>query len=236
MWLINLTILTFCLVKILFYGEPYIVKGTKASSNLESRKKLAETQFQSNKDPLIAFESYSSCLTCFDIKLPKTKLERSISIIWQFIRMIMYGTIGKLIAKKTNFYKSRTDVLESAKELALVYHRLNQISLTSNVQEQNGLLMSLYAINMTEIASGIMEPDQVAEVYLAGALRAKKGFLKFLSRYDGFIEIKYLALMRLLKQILLAEGKTTFITNGKSFRKQVGFHYAWISFYFNARL
>lgn len=182
MWLINLAILAFCLIKILFYGEPYIVQGSKASSNLENKKKLAETQFQSNKDPVIAFESFCSCLSCFDIKLPKTRFDRCISITWQFIRMFMYGTIGKFIAKRTNLYKSRSDALHSARELAIIYHRLNQISLTSNLDEQNGLSISLCSINMTEVAASIMEPHHVAEVYLTAALHAKRGLLKFVSR------------------------------------------------------
>lgn len=186
MWLINIAILLFCLIRILFYGEPYIIEGSKSSTNLEKTKKSAETLFQDSKDPTTTFERFSSCLSCFDVKLPKTKFDRYISITWQFIRMFMYGTFGKLVAKRTNSSKSKSDVLYSARELAFIYHRLNQISLTSKIDEKNGLLMSLCSINMTEVAANVMEPHDVAEIYLTAALRAKRSFFKFVSRYQIF--------------------------------------------------
>lgn len=184
MWLVNLAILICCLIKLLFYGDPYIIEGSKASIILETKKKIAESQFKNNQKPETTFESFCLCLSCFGVNLPKTRVERYISITWKFIRMIMYGTIGKLIARRTNFFKSRSDMLYSAREMALIYHRLNQISLTSGLDEQNGLLTSLCSINMVEVAANVMEPQHVAEVYLTAALRAKRGLLKFISRYN----------------------------------------------------
>lgn len=191
MWFINLAILIICLIKVLFYGDPYIIEGSKASKNLKSKISIAESQFKNNKDPETAFESFSLCLNCFGISLPKTRVERCVSFIWQFIRMILYGIIGKLFAK-TNLYKPRSDILCSAKELAHIYHRLNQISLTSGLDDQNGFLISLCSINTMEVAENIIEPHHIAEVYFTAALRAKAGLLKFMSRLE-IILLKFLS-------------------------------------------
>lgn len=74
----------------------------------------------------------------------------------------------------------RLEALGSAKELALVYHRLNQLHLTSNMKHANGLMVSLCAVNMAEAAGTTMEPQNLMEIYLTAALRVKRTYPKFL--------------------------------------------------------
>uniref|UniRef100_A0A336LMT3 CSON007413 protein n=1 Tax=Culicoides sonorensis TaxID=179676 RepID=A0A336LMT3_CULSO len=143
----------------------------------------AEVKFSSNICSSKLYDEYCSCLSILGLKLPKLKLERSVCIVWQFFRIVLFAIFGKFITKKTNYSKDKLDILYSAKQLALVYHRLNQLSLSSNIDEKNGLLTSLYSINMTEVASSIMEPAQVVEIYLTAALRASKDVCKFFGRY-----------------------------------------------------
>lgn len=168
-------------MKILAYGDPYIETGSKAETDYRNAKKSAETDFKLKNDHMKAYESYGTCLKFFDLDLPKNKLEKILSTFWQLIRMTLHQLyIGKWISRKANASKSRSDALNSAKELAFVYHRLNQINLTSNIQDNNGLMLSFYAVNMAEAANSIMKPQHMAEIYLTAALRVKKTYPRFL--------------------------------------------------------
>lgn len=80
----------------------------------------------------------------------------------------------------------RKEALASARELALIFNRLNQLHLTSNINDSHGLVMALYAINMTEVASNLLTPDELADIYITSALRVKRSYpkyLKFFGRY-----------------------------------------------------
>lgn len=98
--------------------------------------------------------------------------------------------IGRFLSRQNGgLFKSelkRAEALGSAKELALVFHRLNQLNLSSNMKDSNGVMLSLYAINMAEAAGKLMEPELLLEIYLVTALRIKRSYpkiLQFLCRY-----------------------------------------------------
>lgn len=75
------------------------------------------------------------------------------------------------------------DALNSAKELALLFHRLNQLSLVSDHPEANGLMMSLYAVNMAETAAAVISPEDTIEIYITAALRVKKSYPRFMQYF-----------------------------------------------------
>lgn len=105
--------------------------------------------------------------------------------------MILHNLwIGRFLSRRNGgLFKSeskRMETLSSAKELALVFHRLNQLNLSSNMKDSNGVMLSLYAVNMAEAAGNLMEPELLTEIYLIQALRIKRSYpkiLQFFCRY-----------------------------------------------------
>lgn len=80
----------------------------------------------------------------------------------------------------------RKEALASARELALIFNRLNQLHLTSKINDSHGLVMSLFAINMTEVAASLLTPHELASIFITSALRVKRSYpryLKFFGRY-----------------------------------------------------
>lgn len=76
--------------------------------------------------------------------------------------------------------------MSSSKEVAHLYHRLNQLKMVANEQDMNGLLYSLCAVNMAEAAGLKMPAETLIEIYLTAALRVKHTYpryMQFFCRY-----------------------------------------------------
>lgn len=138
-----------------------------------------------------SYDQLVSCLQSFGCSLPTSRLERLTSTSWQFIRIGLHRLwIGRFLSRRNGgLFKSesnRAEALSSAKELALVYHRMNQLHLSSNAKDSNGLMLSLCSVNMAEAAGNMMEPQHLMEIYLTAALRVKRTYpkvLQFFCRY-----------------------------------------------------
>lgn len=95
--------------------------------------------------------------------------------------------IGRFLSRRNGgLFKSeanRAEALNSAKELSLVYHRLNQLHLSTNMKDSNGLMLALCSVNMAEAAGSAMEPENLMEIYLTLALRVKRSYPKMLQFY-----------------------------------------------------
>ena len=82
---------------------------------------------------------------------------------------------------------TRREAVASAKELSLVYHRLHQLHLVSGSVDGHftGLMLAFSAVNMAEASADNLQPEQLAEIYVAAALRIKEScpsFLQFCNR------------------------------------------------------
>jgi hypothetical protein len=107
-----------------------------------------------------------------------SRLERLSATGWQFIRMGLHRMwIGRFLSRRNGgLFKpesARMEALNSAKELALVYHRMNQLHLSSNMKDANGLMFALCSVNLAEAAGSTMEPENLMDIYLTAALRVK---------------------------------------------------------------
>jgi len=132
-----------------------------------------------------SYDELTRCLQAFGLSVPMSRVERFTGTTWQFVRNMLHRLwIGRFLSRRNGgLFKSevqRSDALSSAKELALVYHRMNQLHLTANMKDGNGLMMSLCAVNMAEAAGGLMEPENLMEIYLTAALRVKRTYPKIL--------------------------------------------------------
>ncbi|KAG5680838.1 hypothetical protein PVAND_010320 [Polypedilum vanderplanki] len=189
-WMINIMFLIGCLVKMLVYGDPVLKHQSNESIKYWKHKKQSDLEFERGNGK----ESYAElirCLQCYGLSLPITKFERLSATTWQFIRMILHNFwIGRFLSRRNGgLFKSeakRAEAMSSAKELSLVFHRLNQLNLSANMKDSNGVMLSLYAINMAEAAGSLMEPELLLEIYLVTALRIKRSYpkiLQFFCRY-----------------------------------------------------
>lgn len=187
-WLFNIFILFMCLIKMLVYGDPILKSKSKCVDEFWKHKKHAEVEFAKGNGAG-ANRELTRCLQSYGIFLPTTKRETVTATTWQFLRMCLHRLwIGKFLSRKAGglFCSSeiRIQALTSAKELSLIFHRLNQINLTSNMADSNGLFMSLYAVNMAEAASDLMSPNQLVEIYLTAALRVKHSYPKIFQYFS----------------------------------------------------
>ncbi|XP_023301558.2 sterol regulatory element-binding protein 1 [Lucilia cuprina] len=190
LWTMNILVMLMCMIKVLVYGDPLLGSETPASDTYWKHKKMAEHYFATGNSRN-AYNEYLRCLQIFGISLPSTRLESFSVTTWQFIRLFFHRIwLGRILSRKAGGLfcseEQRKEALASARELALIFNRLNQLHLTSKINDSHGLVMSLYAINMTEVAASLLTPHELASIFITSALRVKRSYpkyLKFFGRY-----------------------------------------------------
>lgn len=210
LWTVNWMIVTMCMVKMLIYGDPILANRSKAESEFWKHKKHSEVEFFKGNSSG-AFSELKRCLQCYGLFLPTSRTECVTTTIWQFIRMLLHRVwIGRWLSSKAGGIfcsnQKRQSALNSAKELSLVYHRMNQIHLAANMPESYGLMMSLFSVNMAEAARSVMSPENMVDIYMTAALRVKKSYPKFLQFFCRY----YLSKAKQESSILCGELPSKF--------------------------
>lgn len=196
---LNGLIVVICLIKLLVYGEPIV---ERPKDYYEKLKTTAELNFKCG-DLNMASSGYIRILQQLGIHLPSTAsisaFECFTFTLWQIARMIVHRIPGGLwLSRKVGglfcSLEKRNHALNMSREISWSLHRLNQIDLIErqkqSTNENNikhnlyGAMISLYAINMCEIAEEKMFTKEMVEVYLTAALRAKTSkWTRFLTSY-----------------------------------------------------
>uniref|UniRef100_A0A665W2C5 Sterol regulatory element-binding protein 2 n=1 Tax=Echeneis naucrates TaxID=173247 RepID=A0A665W2C5_ECHNA len=130
-------------------------------------------------DYTAAMASLETCLSVLTRALPSTKLDLVCSLSWNVIRYCLHRPtpLGWLVHQvRGKHEEART----SARDAALVYHRLSQLQLTGKLPQRSSLWalsLSLNAVNLSESAQGMMAPAQLTQIYVttATALRTVLG-------------------------------------------------------------
>jgi sterol regulatory element-binding transcription factor 1 len=187
LWFINVSLIIFCMIKLLVYGDPILKPKSKEFITYWKHKKQSDLDFERGNGKA-AYQELKQCLSSFGLALPTSRIENFIFTSWQFIRMVLHRLwIGRFLSRKSGgLFKTsveRQDALNSAKELSLVFHRFNQLHLTENLKDSHGLFFSLYSVNMAEAAGSAMAPEELLEIYLTAALRVKSVYPKILQFY-----------------------------------------------------
>ncbi|RZF43711.1 hypothetical protein LSTR_LSTR004224 [Laodelphax striatellus] len=197
MWIINSLILAVCLIKMLVYGDPVLNSDSKASVSFWRHRKQAD--FDIVKGDIGAGKrELCDCLDIFSRTLPVTRTELVISSLWQVLRQFLHRIwIGRWLSSRYigGFFVSqhtRKEAVNSAKELAMIYHRLHQLHLVDQTQTSGGLMLALSATNLAEVAKDAISDKQLAHIYVAMALQIKQSFPQFLQFFCRL----YLALAR----------------------------------------
>ncbi|XP_017009521.2 sterol regulatory element-binding protein 1 [Drosophila takahashii] len=184
-WLLNLTLMLGCLVKLLVYGDPQLDAQTDA---YWQHKQRAENHFAQGQSAQ-AYAGYLNCLHMFGLSLPATRLECYLQTTWQFLRFLFHRLwLGRVLSRRTGGLFSnaagRKQALASARELALLFNRLNQLQLTGNGSrgDGNGIMMALFASNMAEVAHNLLTPRETICIHVMTALRMKRSAPKWLQQ------------------------------------------------------
>ncbi|XP_062603205.1 sterol regulatory element-binding protein 1-like [Saccostrea cucullata] len=186
MWVLNGVICVGVLIKLLVFGEPIVKKNTEAAVSFYRHKTQAEAHLEKGNFSW-ATDQLRKCLACLGRPLPTSKLELVSGLAWNFMRHLLHRLVGKWLFKPSAV-RSKDDANTSAKNAALVYHKLNQLHLSGHIPGSPwwGVNLSLSAINMAEAAGEALPLTQLAEIYATCAIRMQTTLpwkLKFLSKY-----------------------------------------------------
>ncbi|XP_069702898.1 sterol regulatory element-binding protein 1 [Periplaneta americana] len=198
LWIFNFIILGGCLIKMLVYGDPIVPSRSKESVAFWRHRKQAD--FDLSKGDLAAGnQELRRCLQAFGRPLPASKFELFSATVWQIIRQTLHRLwFGKWLAKHTGGFfvdsMTRREAMISTKELSLVYHRLHQLHLVNGSTDGHftGLMLAFSAVNMAEASTHLLSAEQLADIYVAAALRVKESCPSFLQFFNRF----YLSLAR----------------------------------------
>lgn len=185
----------------LVYGDPIV--DMKKCDTSQRLKQMAEQHFI-NGDTQAATVNYLRYLRLFGIHLPSsstiTWFECITLFTWQVARTFLHRLpFGLWLSRKVGGFfctdNARIQAMNAYREIAWTLHRLNQIDLieirNGSLSHQSsarrslyGILVTLYAINLSEIAETVFSTEEMVEIYLATALRMKAcGKLSFLRSY-----------------------------------------------------
>lgn len=181
---LNAIILTVCLVKLCFHSDPVMNFRSPVAEKYFKQKLIADTEFdQGNANA--AFIAYEKCLQMFGVTLPQTWFELIWQTVAEFLRCCAHRLrFGQWLSRKFGRIicsdETHEHALNSAQELAIILNRCNQIHLSQNARDGCGLILSMYAVNMAEVARNIA-PLTLIDVYITASLRAKKNFVHVFS-------------------------------------------------------
>lgn len=182
--ILNFILLSICLVKLCYHSDPVMNFRSPAADQYFKQKQIADKEFD-NGNASAAFIAYEKCLRMFGVSLPQSWFELIPMTIWQFLRCCvhrlqfgqwLYRKFGRIIRSD----EKQKNALNSAQELAIILNRCNQIHLSQNTCDGSGLILSMYAVNMAEVARNIA-PLTLIDVYLTAALRCRKNYVYFVS-------------------------------------------------------
>lgn len=183
LWFFNLIILWFCLVKMFVYGDPILPSKSKEAQNYWKHKRQSDI-YIAKGDIVGAKQELKRCLQTYGLMLPSGRFELFMAFSWQMVRQIFHRLwFGRWLSRHTGGFLTdgvtRHEALTSCRELALIYHKLNQIHLVEKSEDSSnmlGFVLALSAVNLAEATGNMMPRPEMVDIYVGMALRMKSGF------------------------------------------------------------
>ncbi|XP_072225097.1 sterol regulatory element-binding protein 2 [Leuresthes tenuis] len=177
-------------VRVLYLWEPVTPLHSPNSVSFWRHRKQADLHLNRG-DYTAAMASLETCLSVLTRALPSTNLDLICSLSWNLIRYFLHrptplGWLVHQVRGKHEGEEART----SAKDAALVYHRLSQLQLTGKLPQRSSLWalsLSLSAVNLSESAQGKMPPAQLAQMYVTAATALRSVLGHHLSCLPGYL-------------------------------------------------
>ncbi|XP_072276315.1 sterol regulatory element-binding protein 2 [Pyxicephalus adspersus] len=193
LWLVNGVIVLSVFMKLLIHGEPVTRLHSRSSVKFWRHRKQADLDL-ARGDFGAAALNLQTCLCVLGRSLPASRFDLACSLSWNVIRCSLQKiSLVRWLLKRTPGHCSKADFQDeaatSARDAALVYHKLHQLHLTGKLPSSwrcSGLNLSLCAVNLAECAGDKISPSLLAEIHLTTAVQMKISFsgrFSFLAAY-----------------------------------------------------
>ncbi|XP_060883188.1 sterol regulatory element-binding protein 2 isoform X2 [Labrus mixtus] len=177
-------------VRVLYLWEPVTPLHSPKSVSFWRHRKQADLHFNRG-DYTAAASSLETCLSVLTRALPSTTLDLVCSLSWNVVRYFLHrptplGWLVHQVRGKHEGEEART----SARDAALVYHRLSQLQLTGKLPQRSGLWalsLSLSAVNLSESAQGKMAASQLTQIYITAATALRSILGHHLTCLPGYL-------------------------------------------------
>ncbi|XP_053325024.1 sterol regulatory element-binding protein 2 isoform X1 [Spea bombifrons] len=193
LWLANGVIVLSVFMKLLIHGEPVTRTHSRSSMKFWRHRKQADLDL-TRGDFGAAAVNLQTCLCVLGRSLPASRFDLACSLSWNIIRCSLQkmSLVRWLLKRTPGYYKKaefQDEAMTSARDAALVYHKLHQLYLTGKLPSNwsySGLNLALCAVNLAECAGDKIPVSLMAEIHLTTAVQMKASFpgrWSFLSAY-----------------------------------------------------
>ncbi|KFM57920.1 Sterol regulatory element-binding protein 1, partial [Stegodyphus mimosarum] len=170
-WSLNLVFIALCLLRLFVYGEPVLKKDSNNYTVFWRHRKQADLSFEEEDYPN-SVSHLKLCLTALGRPFPCNTIELVIGVIWQFIRQLSHFTGIQRAINAFLVPKGHSLLMESSRDAALVYQKLQQLHLLGFLSESKleRIYLSLNALNLGEDAKSLIPIEDISEVYIISAM------------------------------------------------------------------
>ncbi|MBV95970.1 Sterol regulatory element-binding protein 1, partial [Eschrichtius robustus] len=191
-WLMNGLLVLFSLALLFVYGEPVTRPHSGPAVHFWRHRKQADLDL-ARGDFAQAAQQLWLALRALGRPLPTSHLDLACSLLWSLIRhLLQHLWVGRWLAGRAGGLRRdgalQVDARTSARDAALVYHKLHQLHTMGKYSGGHlaAANLALSALNLAECAGEAMSVATLAEIYVATALRVKTSLpraLHFLTRF-----------------------------------------------------
>ncbi|KAM5263626.1 sterol regulatory element-binding protein 1 isoform 3-T3 [Ctenodactylus gundi] len=191
-WLGNGLLVLASLALLFVYGEPVTRPHSGPAVHFWRHRKQADLDL-ARGDFAQAAQQLWLALRALGRPLPTSHLDLACSLLWNLIRHLLQRLwVGCWLAGRAGGlqrdYTLKADARASARDAALVYHKLHQLHAMGKYSggHLTAANLALSALNLAECAGDAVSMATLAEIYVAAALRVKTSFpraLHFLTRF-----------------------------------------------------
>ncbi|XP_036749922.2 sterol regulatory element-binding protein 1 isoform X1 [Manis pentadactyla] len=191
-WLMNGLLVLVSLAFLFVYGEPVTRPHSGPAVHFWRHRKQADLDL-ARGDFAQATQQLWLALRALGRPLPTSHVDLACSLLWNLIRHLLQRLwVGRWLAGRAGGLQRdcalQADARASARDAALVYHKLHQLHTTGKYTggHLSAANLALSALNLVECAGDAVSVATLAEVYVAAALRVKTSLpraLHFLTRF-----------------------------------------------------
>ncbi|XP_075689723.1 sterol regulatory element-binding protein 2 isoform X2 [Rhinoderma darwinii] len=183
LWLVNGVIVLSVFMKLLIHGEPVTRLHSHSSVKFWRHRKQADIDL-ARGDFGAAAVNLQTCLCLLGRSLPSSRFDLACSLSWNIIRCSLQKiSLVRWLLKRTPGHCKKAEFQDeattSARDAALVYHKLHQLHLTGKLPSSwhcSGLNLSLCAVNLAECAGDKISQSLLTEIHLTTAVQMKITF------------------------------------------------------------
>ncbi|XP_062965267.1 sterol regulatory element-binding protein 1 isoform X1 [Cynocephalus volans] len=191
-WLINGLLVLVSLMLLFVYGEPVTRPHSSPAVHFWRHRKQADLDL-ARGDFAQAAQQLWLALRALGRPLPTSHLDLTCSLLWNLIRLLLQRLwVGRWLAGRAGGLQRdcalQADARASARDAALVYHKLHQLHTMGKYTGGHlaATNLALSALNLAECAGDALSVATLAEIYVVAALRVKTSLprtLHFLTRF-----------------------------------------------------